>query len=49
MMKNFSFFLEIYFDCVEQTDDHQLVELFPIRQQPWIGEIWLTVYRKYEE
>lgn len=40
--------IELYFDCVEQADDHQqqLLELTPICQQPWISEIWLSVHRK---
>jgi hypothetical protein len=41
------FFLDIYFDCVEQLgDDQQLVEICP-KYQPWISEIRLSVYRKY--
>jgi hypothetical protein len=39
------FFVDIYFDCTEQVDDQELMEIFP-KYQPWISEIRLSVHRK---
>ena len=38
------FCVDIYFDCVERTDEE--IEMMPMYES-WISEIRLSAYRKY--